>query len=339
MQLAAISIIGLAIYKQVFDSCLIKPYAASTKNPERNHMKIKLQVTLSSLFITLFFNNVYAENTTTIACNQALAKGDITAALATADKTLKNNKNDKDALICQGRALSERGDLNAALAAFKLADAQSSDAFDKTIIVLLTGHAYKAAQQYDQAIANYQLSITNAKAANNQAFQRIGQNAIGNVYFETKQYPLALTAYLAGNKLTENDNERGESYERIALTYHNMNQHDLALEFQVKAYIMHQSVGTLDQLAHSSIEMGRYYALVKNYVSAENALNKIINFAKEQGGAYYEAQGSCVLAQVKLATGDTAAAKALIEHAKSIAKSTNDSVLDKEIDQETQHMF
>jgi len=302
-------------------------------------MKIKLQITLSSTIIALFFNNVYAENSSTTACNQALAKGDITTALVTADKSLKINKNDKDALICQGRALSEKGDLNAALAAFKLADAQSSDAFDKTIIALLTGHAYKTAKQYDQAITSYQLSIANAKAANNQAFQRIGQNAIGNVYFETKQYPLALTAYLAGNKLTENDNERGESDERIALTYHNMNQHDLALEYQVKAYIMHQSVGTLDQLAHSSIEMGRYYALVKNYVSAENTLNKIINFAKEQGGAYYEALGSSVLAQVKLATGDVATAKTLTEHAKSIAKSTNDKALEAEIDQETQHMF
>lgn len=302
-------------------------------------MKIKLKLTLSLLASTLFINNVYAENTNITACNQALAKGDISTALATADKMLKSNKNDKDALICQGRALSEKGDLNAALAALKLAEAQSTDSFDKSIIALLTGHAYKSAKQYDQAIASYQLSITNAKAANNQAFQRIGQNAIGNVYFETKQYPLALTAYLAGNKLTENDNERGESDERIALTYHNMNQHDLALEFQVKAYIMHQSVGTLDQMAHSSIEMGRYYALVKNYVSAENALNKIIKFAKEQGGAYYEAQGSYVLAQVKVAMGDVATAKTLVAHAKSIAKSTNDKALDEEIDQETQHLF
>lgn len=302
-------------------------------------MKIKLQLTLSLLASTLFINNVYAENINVTACNLALAKGDISTAFATADKMLKSNKNDKDALICQGRALTEKGDLNAALAAFKLAEAQSTDSFDKAIIALLTGHAYKSAKQYDQAITSYQLSITNAKAANNQAFQRIGNNAIGNVYFETKQYPLALTAYLAGNKLTENDNERGESDERIALTYHNMNQHDLALEFQVKAYIMHQSVGTLDQMAHSSIEMGRYYALVKNYVSAENALNKIIKFAKEQGGAYYEAQGSYVLAQVKVAMGDVATAKTLIAHAKSIAKSTNDKALDEEIDQETQHLF
>ncbi|MEO6118169.1 MAG: hypothetical protein ABIP37_03760, partial [Methylotenera sp.] len=107
-----------------------------------------------------------------------------------------------------------------------------------------------------------------------------------------------------------------------------------ALEYQIKAYLMNEQVGSLDQYAHSSIELGSYYTITKNYVSAENVLNKIIKFAKEQGGAYYEAKGSYVLAKVKLATGDIPAAKTLIAHAKSIAKGTNDKALDVEIDQE-----
>ena len=118
-----------------------------------------------------------------------------------------------------------------------------------------------------------------------------------------------------------------------------MNQHDLALEYQIKAYVMHAAVGTLDQFAHTSVELGRYYLLVKNYVSAENTLNKILKFAQEQGGAYYEAQASCVLAKVKVATGDIPAAKTLIENAKAIARNTNDTVLAEEISKETQGLF
>lgn len=300
---------------------------------------MKLQTTLILIITTLFINNVYAISPEISTCNQAVEKGDIVAALAQANKVLSNNKNDKDALLCQGRALSASGDLDAALAVFKSAAAQSTDAFDQTIIALLTGNAYQSAKRYEQAIASYQQSMLHAQAAKNQAFERIGQNFIGDIYFENKQFEQALAAYSAGSKLAANNNERGESFEKIALTHHNLNQHDLALEYQIKAYLMNEQAGTLDQYAHSSIELGRYYTLVKNYVSAENILNKIIKFSKEQGGAYFEAQGSYMLAKVKVATGDIPAAKALIKNAKLIAKNTNDKALDEEIDQETQHLL
>ncbi len=300
---------------------------------------MKLQVTLSSIAIVLFFNNVYAMSPEISACNQSIEKGDVATALIQANNVLSSNKNDKDALICQGRALGAKGDLKGALVAFKLADAQSTDVFDKTISTLLIGNAYKSLKQYEQAITSYQQTILNAKTANNQAVERIGHNAIGNAHFENNQLVQALPEYMLGSKLAANDNERGESFEKIALTYHSMNQNDLALEYQIKAYLLHDTVGTLDQYAHSSIELGRYYAITKNYISAENVLNKIIKFAKGQGGAYFEAQGSYVLAKVKVAMGDISAAKALIEHAKLIAKNTNDKALDEEIDQETNGLF
>jgi tetratricopeptide (TPR) repeat protein len=300
---------------------------------------MKLQVTLSSIIITLFFNNIYAASKEADACNQAFQKGDVSSALIQAKKALSNNNSDKDALICQGRALTAKSDFDAALASYKLADAQSTDAFDKTISALLIGRTYSSLKQNELAIASFQQTIMNAKAAKNQAFERMGHNEIGDVYFESNQLAQALAEYMLGSKLAANDNERGESYEKAALTHHKMNQNDLALEYQIKSYLMYDKVGTLDQYAHSSIELGRYYNISKNYTSAENVLNKIIKFAKEQGGAYYEAQGSYVLAKVKVAKGDIPAAKTLVEYAKSIAKTTNDKALAQEIDQETAGLF
>jgi len=300
---------------------------------------MKLQVTLSSIVIYLFINNVYAKNIEAIACNQALEKGDLTLALSQADHALIGNKNDKDVLVCQGRALAAKGDFDAALTAFKSAEVQSSDAFDKTIATLLIGNTYRSLKQSESSIDSYKQTILNAKAAKNQAFERVGHKAIGNVYFEGNQLTRALESFIVSSKLAANDNERGESYEAIALTYHNMNLHDSALEYQIKAYMMHAAVGTLDQLAHTSIELGRYQLLNKNYISAENTLNKIIKLAKEQGGAYYEAKASVVLAKVKVATGDIPAANALIEYAKSIAKDAQDKSLDEEINQETKSLF
>lgn len=300
---------------------------------------MKLQITLTSIFISLFFNNVYAISSDAADCNKAYERGDIATATTSAKKALGIDKNDRDALICQGRLLSAKDDLNGAIAAFKAADTFSTDAFDKTVIALVTGHAYKAAKQFPQAISSYQQTIQFAQDAKHKGLERMSHVAIGDIYLEGKQYTQALEAFISANKLDANDNERGESYERIALTHHELNQHDLALEHQLKAYFMHEKAGTLDQYAHSSIELGRYYTIVKNYVSAEKILNKIINFAKAQGGAYFEAKGSCVLAQVRVAMGDVSSAKDLVAHAKSIAKTTNDKALDEEINQETQHLF
>ena len=296
---------------------------------------MKIQLTLITLFTSLYFSNVYAVSDDAYACNKAYEKGDLDTAAKLAAKALSTSKSDRDALMCQGRTYSAQGDLTSALAAFKSAEKLSNDAFDRTIVALVTGHAYKNASQYEQALASYQQSLKQAGIAKSKAFERVSHIGIGNVYFETKQYPLALESYLAANKLDANDNERGESYEKVAVSYHFMEQHDKALEYQLKAFFMHDKSGTPDQYAHSSIELGRYYAAVKNYASAENALNKIIKFANEGGGSYYEAQGYYVLAQVKAAAGDIKSAKNLIEKARAIAKSTNDPALDEEITKQT----
>lgn len=300
---------------------------------------MKLQITLTVLFTSLFFNNVYAVTDDAYACNKAYEVKDFNGALKWAAKASSMSKTDRDAIICQGRTLSAQGNLDAALVAFKSADQLSVALIDKTIIALITGHAYKAAHQFDQAILSYQQTSQLAQLANNKSFDRAANIGIADIHFKNKQYTMALESYLAAGKLDANDNERAESFENTALTYHLLNQPDLAVEYQVKAFVMNQKSGTLDQYAHSSIELGRYYALSKNYVSAENTLNKIIKLAKEQGGAFYEAQGSYVLAQVKAATGNILAAKALIEQAQLIAKNTNDTALAEEITKETQNLI
>lgn len=300
---------------------------------------MKLQKALTVLLTSLFFNNIYAASDNASACNKAYDQMDLATALGFAGKALNTDKSDKDALICQGRVYSAQGKLEGALSSFKLADKQSKDAFDKTIIALVTGHAYKDADQYQQAIAIYEQSLQQAKMARSKAFERVAYQSIGNAHLKARQYQSALDAYLTANTLSANDNERGESFESIALAHHKLNQHDSALEFQIKAYMMHEKSGTLDQYAHASIELGRYYAAAKNYERAERTLNKIIKFAQEQGGAYYEAYGYCILAQVKAATGDAATAKTLIEQAKQIAAKYHDQALAEEIDKETKGLI
>ncbi|MES1986987.1 MAG: hypothetical protein V4440_02980, partial [Pseudomonadota bacterium] len=126
---------------------------------------MKLQVTLSSIFISLFLNNVYAASLEASACKNALDKGDAITALKQAEKALNNNNKEVDALICQGRALAATTKLDSALSSFKQANNLSTDAFEKTIATLLIGRTYHALKQDDLAIASFQQSLENAKAA------------------------------------------------------------------------------------------------------------------------------------------------------------------------------
>lgn len=300
---------------------------------------MKPQQSFFLILVTCFFSQAYAASLEAIDCNRAYEKGDLGKAMVFSEKALAKNKQDKEALICKGRTLSAKQELKAALATFKEADALSVDALDKAVMALVVSQAYKAAKQYDAAIAQYQQTIIAAQTAKHIGLERMAHSAIGDIRVMNKQYEAALAAYLAANKLDNNDNERADTNAKLAATYHALGQYAQAVEYQIKAVIMQDKSGTLDQFAEASILLGRYYADNQNYAEAERSLNKIIRFAKEQGGAYFEAKGNYVLAKVKIMTDDMAAAKALVAQARLIAKNTKDIALDEEITQETQGLL
>ena len=300
---------------------------------------MKLEKTLIAAFILMIFNDVLAGNYSASECNKLLNAGNTTAAIDYSKAMLSLNGSDKDALLCQGRAYYAAEDFNKALVAFDLAEKNSNNELDKIVAVFLKAYASYALNQKDLSLASYIKALKQSQMIANKAMERLALNAIGDISNNDKDYQAALDWYMQGFKLAANDNERGESAEKVAGAYHGLNKYDLALEYQIKAYLMHDRVGTPDQYAQSSILLGQYYAIVKNYDNAEKTLNKIIKFANEQGGEYYEAKASYVLAKVELARGDTEKAAKLIEKAKLIAKRTQDAALEKEIEKEIQGLF
>lgn len=300
---------------------------------------MKLKSTLILISIQLIFNTVYAENLSANECNKLLTNGDSSGALRYANKMLSKNSADREAMLCQGRAYYANGDYQAAVKAFELAEKNTKDGLDIAVAMFMQANAYKGMQQKDMALANYQRALKQAQSIGNSGLQRLAYKAIGDIAIDDQQFSAALDWYLLAFKLAANDNERGESAENVALAYHELNQHGLALEFQIKAYLLHGRVGTLDQYANSSIVLGSYYAADKNYGAAEKTLTKIITFAKEQGGIYYEAKATYVLALVKVAAGDKKAAQDLLVQALSLAKSANDKALELEIAAQAQGLI
>jgi tetratricopeptide (TPR) repeat protein len=292
--------------------------------------------TLIKLFTVLFFISFNAGAQDVIeknaACNSALDKGNVTNAIVIADEILKQEPNNHNALLCKGRALGAQGKYDAALGAFDLGAKQSKPGFEEIISYLLIGNLHLENKKYADAIASYEKSLKVCEAEKNDKFRLINHNLIGEAQAQNNDLNAALASYLEGSKLTKNDNERADSYERLGTTYSALGQHDLAIEHQLKGMLMQQKAGTLDQYANACLAMGKVYEKAKEYPNAEKTYTKFIQFAKDNGGAYYEAKASYELAQIKALSGDATSAKAMLADALKMANNIGERDLASEIE-------
>lgn len=300
-------------------------------------MKMKSIKFVGLLLAFLVSANASALTKEELACNDLLEKGESEKALQQADIILKVDPKSASALICRGRAFNLLEKPELAIQAFKQVETSTQDAYDRAVALILIGNNYNRLHKYPEAITAYESA--QEMSGKYQQLKLYSFMSLGDLQDANNNLAAALDAYQKAHALSMNDNERGETASKLAATYVKLKQYDLAVENQVKAYLMMEKAGTLDQYAQASVTLGRDYYLNKNYEIAEKTLNKIINFAKERGGAFYEAQGSYVLALVKAAQNDQATAKKLVEYAKKIALETKDQALQQEIEQETKAIF
>jgi tetratricopeptide (TPR) repeat protein len=295
-----------------------------------------LYKTLNYAFISLFFIciNAYAVDVSdkVTACTFAINKGDFATAVSVSAELLKLAPNNRDGLLCKGRALGAQGKYDEALSALGLAEKNSQPGFDKIISYIFIGNLHKANNKNAEAIASYEKSLKICESENNEKFKRITLNLIAEAHAQNNDFAAALTNYLAGAKLANNDNERADSYERLAATYSALGQYDSAIEYQLKGVLMQSKAGTLDQYAIASLTLGEIYGKAKEYANAEKTYTKLIQFSQDNGGAYYEAKASYGLAQIKALRGDTSNAKTMMAEAFKMAKNIGENDLATEIE-------
>lgn len=294
------------------------------------------QNTLILLVISLFFIsiNVNANELAdkVSACDAALNKGDLTGAIIISDGILKQAPNHREGLLCKGRALGAQGQYAAALNTLEMAAKQSKSGFDEIISHIFIGNLHKNNNKNIEAIASYEKSLKICETEKNDKFKRINLNLIGEAHAQNNDLNAALSSYLAGSKLALNDNERADSFEHLAAAYSALDQHDQAIEYQLKAVLMQQKAGTLDKYANASYVLGQTYEKAKEYSNAEKSYSKLLQFSKDNGGAYYEAKASYALGKVKIITGDTERAKTAMTEALAIARNIGESKLASEIE-------
>lgn len=265
------------------------------------------------------------------ACNLAIKEGDASKALAYAEQVLKLDGNNREALLCKGRAHGGTGQNKEALVALQAAEKFSASSLEHMVALTLIGNVQVADKKYNEAIASYKQSLALAQEAKNARFTRINHNQIGDAYIATNQLQQGLESYLAASELAANGNERADSFERIAATYSSMGKHDLAIEYQIKAVVNEAGSGDLDHQANAGLEMGRIYTLAGEYPKAEKAINKITDLSKENGGAYWEAKSYYYLGVTKAASGKPSEAKKLFADAQRICDEIGEQELNDNI--------
>lgn len=293
------------------------------------------------IFITsaLIFSGLAQADASNVAdqiksCNQAIVEGDASKALAYAEQVLKQDKSNHDAQLCKGRAYGGTGRLNEALAALQAAEKVSTTPLEHIVALTLIGNVQKDAGRPTEALASYRQSLAISQTEKEERFVRINLNQIGATQAASNQLDAALESYMAGSKLSANDNERADSFARIASTYSSLGKHDQAIEYQIKALLMEERGGDLSHYANAGLEMGRIYTAANEYANAEKAINKIVKLSKDQGGAYWEAKSYYYLALNKVASGDPQAAKPLLIDAKQISEEIGAQLLADEVSQE-----
>ncbi|PCI58076.1 MAG: hypothetical protein COB34_05780 [Methylophilaceae bacterium] len=297
---------------------------------------MNLQRTLTISIITLFlisFNAFSKEVPVEIkACNDAVNKGDASTALSLAEAILTKNSTNHEGLLCKGRAQGLNGKYEDALATLNTAVKSTENSFALTVSYILIGNLHKKFHQPEAAVASYKDSLGMCAKTGNHAYTHINYNLIGGVYTQAKDFNAALDSYKSSLSSAGNDNERAISFEQLATTYSALGNADKAIEYQVKTVVMQKQAGSLTAYADASLMLGKYFFEAGNYSYAERTYKKLAQFAKDNGGAYYEAKANFYLAETVFANGDEEEAKTLFSDANKLAKKIGAKGLVSEID-------
>lgn len=293
---------------------------------------MSLKITLALLLNVLFINNLLAKDADLEACDNAVRDRQFSTAIKISGQHL----NQAEFLLCKGRAQSGAGENAMAQQSFKQAIELKAEGLDLISAYMLLGNAQLDAKQYVASIESYNLALKLSEQQNMRRYARVAHNLIGEAYFEIGQFDESLKSFEHGEKLAMNDDERADSFVHEARTYQQLKQEDKAIEYQLKGVMMLRKSGTPVQYAEASLVLGRLFTDKKDYASAEKTFQRLMNYAHENGGDFYEAKTAIYLAEVKRAQGDVSAASQLIQLAEKIAYRLKDAELDELLSQHKQ---
>lgn len=257
-------------------------------------------------------------------CRKALQEGLLHQARAHAMAALQLDAGNREAHLCLGRTLGALGDSTGALVALEKALQLSVSAQERAIALTLIGNQLLADGQYEAAVSTFGRSLEIARAERLNALQRIDLMRMADSHAMRGDWKAALDNYQQAAPLAANDGERGDNNALLAVAYRQLGLYDKAIEHGIKAVMMYERGGEIEQYTEASVELAESYSKAGRHGDAVRVLEKILALITPAGNTYWEIRARIGLCLVHLATGDISSAEAQLQKANELSAKIED---------------
>ena len=267
------------------------------------------QLTLITFFNLLFLNDVFAYNSEN-NCEKELSKNDYAKAKQEAEKLINNDPFSGN--FCMAKVLFSENKAQESIALFEKSEKLAQHPADQMLSIMFKGLAHKENNDLKQALSIFTTGYETAKLGNSKfvQFERRFLIQMGDVKEKEKDNEKAYEYFAMSLKSSSNDDERAESYDRLAKCAANQGFYDRAREYSLKGSMMYKKSGYLGEFAELTILKGEYEVLDNDYEKGIRTLKELEELCIEAGGDYYLAKTYLKLYKLSKEDKDVYLAKA-----------------------------
>ena len=267
------------------------------------------QFTLIIFLKLLLLNNVFAYNNEN-NCEKELSNNDYAKAKQEAEKLINNDPFSGN--FCMAKVLFSENKAQESIALFEKSEKLAQHPADQMLSIMFKGLAYKENNDLKQALSIFTTGYETAKLGNSKfvQFERRFLIQMGDVKEKEKDNEKAYEYFAMSLKSSSNDDERAESYDRLAKCAANQGFYDRAREYSLKGSMMYKKSGYLGEFAELTILKGEYEVLDNDYEKGIRTLKELEELCIEAGGDYYLAKTYLKLYKLSKEDKDVYLAKA-----------------------------
>jgi len=247
------------------------------------------QFTLIIFLKLLLLNNVFAYNNEN-NCEKELSNNDYAKAKQEAEKLINNDPFSGN--FCMAKVLFSENKAQESIDLFEKSEKLAQHPADQMLSIMFKGLAYKENNDLKQALSIFTTGYETAKLGNSKfvQFERRFLIQMGDVKEKEKDNEKAYEYFAMSLKSSSNDDERAESYDRLAKCAANQGFYDRAREYSLKGSMMYKKSGYLGEFAELTILKGEYEVLDNDYEKGIRTLKELEELCIEAGGDYYLAK-------------------------------------------------
>lgn len=222
------------------------------------------------------------------ACNNFNKAGDYSRAIASGKLAVKAEPRNPGSFFCLGNAYYSSGELKLALPEMQQAERLATGKADLMYIYNFLGLILNGMGDKEQALQQYNRSLTLAKELFNKEQEATALNNVAGIFKDRGQLDHALEYYNKAVKLTSED-KNATIYNNIAMVYERKGDYQKALEYLKKSIAIDERNGDYHSQARTLLNLGGTYRNMGQFQDAQEALFSGLEKIRKVKDANWEA--------------------------------------------------